>query len=458
MAKQDTGAGRGETSHPSGGDAETTRLFSTPLLWTQTDPGLYEVQCDMVEYMKRPGAAPRAPVEVGDIGEDEANATVKSFLAANWKKVVREPRGELKHPYVVPGAWYDNFWDWDSFFVGCAIPDDALDYVRGSVLNLVTAMDDTGKPPKMASGEGKYIRDAFPYPLQAQFAYLAARRMNDFAWLDPLWSNLIAIRRWYEKNTVSARGYFLWPDGNSSGLDNNPSVYGRPMMTSAGIDLAVWHYRDYRALERIGSRLGKDTHRYAETAEQLKAFIQSSYWDAVDRFFYNVDESPISKCGRQKVNWNVFLKFRSWASLFPLWGKVATASQAAGMLEKIEDPKEFWSICGIRSHSAADPIYNNLPMGGPSNWQGPVWALSTCVTAYGMAKYGYAAAAHEAVSRLLRTMAADIQRNECLHEFYHADTGQPVMKPGFLSWNMLCLRVLDDLRSGQDCTTGDLLD
>ena len=32
------------------------------------------------------------------------------------------------------------------------------------------------------------------------------------------------------------------------------------------------------------------------------------------------------------------------------------------------------------------------------------------------------------------------------------------MRPGFLSWNLLGLKVLDDLRSGTDCTTLDLLD
>ena len=44
-----------------------------------------------------------------------------------------------------------------------------------------------------------------------------------------------------------------------------------------------------------------------------------------------------------------------------------------------------------------------------------------------------------------------------MHEFYHGDTGQPMMKPRFISWNILTARVLEDLGSGTDCTTLDLL-
>jgi putative isomerase len=103
------------------------------------------------------------------------------------------------------------------------------------------------------------------------------------------------------------------------------------------------------------------------------------------------------------------------------------------------------------------PIYNNARSGGPSNWQGPVWGLSTFLPVYGLARYGFVADAREAAMRLIRTFALDIRQNGCLHEYYDGDTGQPVIKPGFLNWNMLAGVIMDDLRNGTDATTLDLL-
>jgi neutral trehalase len=34
--------------------------------------------------------------------------------------MVRQPIGNLKRPYVVPGV-YEALWDWDSFFIACAM-------------------------------------------------------------------------------------------------------------------------------------------------------------------------------------------------------------------------------------------------------------------------------------------------------------------------------------------------
>ena len=117
------------------------------------------------------------------------------------------------------------------------------------------------------------------------------------------------------------------------------------------------------------------------------------------------------------------------------------------------DEKQFLSIAGVRSHSKADTqIYNNEPMGGPSNWQGPVWGLSTVLNVYGLVRYGYKDEAKEIARRILNTFASDIEQNGTLHEYYDGDTGQPVLKPGFLNWNLLTFRLLPNIASGFDPT------
>jgi putative isomerase len=86
-----------------------------------------------------------------------------------------------------------------------------------------------------------------------------------------------------------------------------------------------------------------------------------------------------------------------------------------------------------------------------------VWGLSTFLSAYFLNDNGYREEATEVASRLIRVFAADITTNGCLHEFYHGDTGQPLLKPGFLSWNVMALGLMDNLKRNIDPTTGSLL-
>ncbi|MGH3749042.1 MAG: hypothetical protein ACRDT8_16765, partial [Micromonosporaceae bacterium] len=37
----------------------------------------------------------------------------------------------------------------------------------------------------------------------------------------------------------------------------------------------------------------------------------------------------------------------------------------------------------------------------------------------------------------LTMLARDIERHGTLHEYYHPDTGEGLMNPGFLNWNLL---------------------
>lgn len=393
-------------------------------------------------------------------GRDEALAIVTAYMDCHWPGLLREPLGSLRYRYVVPGACYDNLWDWDSYFLCCALPDDGLDYAKGTVLNLAAGIRDDGRSSKLATSSGEYTYNLHAYPLLGQFAYIIGARYGDFTWIAPILERLEAAVRWYETDTLSHGKYFTWESFRGNGIDNNPAVYGRPPKSSAGIDLACWHYREYRALAKLSAQLNTDrAAHYTARADALRALLQVDYWDTIDRSFYSIDVQRGAVDGAQQtVTWLTHLKFRNWATLFPLWARVATPAQAAILRDRIMAEAEFLAPCGVRSHSAIEPIYNNLSMANPSNWQGPVWGLSTFVTAYGLANYGYVAEAQEVAYRLIRTYAADITQNGCVHEFYDGDTGQPLTSPNFISWNLLACRIIEDLAAGRDGTSLDLLE
>ena len=65
---------------------------------------------------------------------------------------------------------------------------------------------------------------------------------------------------------------------------------------------------------------------------------KENYYDYADKFFYDVLKNTYDvKIPKmfQAIKWNTFLKFRSWANLFVLWGKTASDEQAAEVVKKI---------------------------------------------------------------------------------------------------------------------------
>ena len=386
---------------------------------------------------------------------------IDEYFDKACEALYKEPKGAMKYQYLVPGGQYEDLWDWDSFFVACAVPDKGISYAKGAVENILSGiLETTGKPPKRISPNGERDSYSFPYPLQAQFAYIIAKRVGDFEWVRPYWNNLKRMRQWFDENTKSPRGYYIWLAMYGNGLDNNPAVYGRPNHTSAGIDLVSWHYRDMMAMYKFSKIFEPDTSDYyLNKANELKKQVQDNYWDIMDGYFYNIDCSEdFAQKTCQEITWHIYLKFRSIASIFPLWAGIATDEQAKRIRDVLMDESEFLAPCGTRSHSKSDPIYNNVQMKDPSYWQGPVWGITSFLAAYGLNRYGYKQEAKEIANRMVSTFASDIKQNGCVHEYYHGDTGQPLFQPEFISWNVLARRVLKDILSDNDCTTYDLLD
>lgn len=413
-------------------------------------------------YLERdPGVLAAGKIDFKELSAEERRQLIDGYFLKDIKRLYKEPKGAMKYPYVVPGGAYLDLWDWDSFFVACAVPESGIPYAKGSVKNILEGIFRTdGRPPKKISPDGARERYSFPYPLQAQFAYIIGSRQGDFGWIEKYWDNLKRMREWFDNNSKSPRGYYLWNKMYGNGLDNNPAVYGRPNRSSAGADLASWHYRDIMAMYQLSKYFEPNvSDKYFEQAEELKKQIQENYFDTLDKFFYNIDcYEDFEAITCQDITWHTYLKFRNFSCFFPLWAGVATNEQAKCLRDALMDEKQFLAPCGIRSHSAEDKaVYNNVPMVDPSNWQGPVWGLTSYLCAYGLNRYGYHEDAKEVVKRMDNTFANDIKQNGCIHEYYSGEDAQPLFRPGFISWNVLALNAAKDIDNNTDCTTHGLL-
>ncbi len=402
-------------------------------------------------FRDHPATPPLAPFEVRPSTEAEREALYAAM--GDWStNLIKQPQGVLRYPYIVPGGEYDQLWDWDGFFCGLAISEERPAFFQGCVLNFLDHILPDGKTPSVIAPTAPHY-ESVPLPLIAQWMAIACRLVGDVEWARPWWDRVLRQRQWYEDNGRGRRGLYrllVWP---GHGLDNDPAIYGRRGETVAAVHVNCYHYRELVALAYLAHELG-DTEQASQLsarAEALRDSINEFMWDPIDGMYYHLDLSDFEDVRGQAITWEVPYKVRSWACLFPLWAGVATPEQAERMVtEHILNPDEFLSPYGIRSLAANERIYNNEPMGNPSNWQGPVWGMSTFHTAYGLLRYGYADAAMDVASRLIDVYVGDYQRNGVIHEYYHADTGAPIIGPGFLSWNMLGQRVLGDIAAGMD--------
>lgn len=415
-------------------------------------------------YLERdPSVLPRGQIRLRAVeSREERTRILRGYFDRQIDVLYKEPKGAMRFPYLVPGGAYQDLWDWDAFFVACAVPESGLRYAKGAVENFLDGIfRTTGRPAKKIGPDGSREAYSFPYPLQAQFAYIIGERIGDHSWLLPYWASLKRMRTWFDTHTRSPRGYYLWNKMYGNGLDNNPAVYGRPNRSSAGADLASWHYRDLMAMVQLAKKFEPAlAEGYLTQARALREQIRQEYWDKIDRFFYNIDcQDDFEAATCQEITWHTYLKYRNFSCFFPLWAGVATAEQAACMRDALMDERQFLAPCGIRSHSKEDvDIYNNVQMVDPSNWQGPVWGLTSYLCAYGLARYGYRQEAAEIVRRMGDTFVSDIEQNGCIHEYYSGEDGQPLFRPGFISWNVLARCAEDDIAAGTDCTTLGLLE
>jgi putative isomerase len=57
-------------------------------------------------------------------------------------------------------------------------------------------------------------------------------------------------------------------------------------------------------------------------------------------------------------------------------------------------------------------------------------------------RYGYREEAIIMAKKTIDLFGGDLEKHGCLHEYYHPDTGEPIMTPFFQNWNFLVLNMI----------------
>lgn len=398
-------------------------------------------------------------------------------LDAHFATMQHEPSGVLSYPYLAPGANYsDDLWDWDSYFSALAgiqylrlTGRDAAvfaEFVIGNIRNLLAGQDADGYVPivRVPAGDVPYTLEresTIPRnqhkPCLASHVHLAAVALG----VDRVADTGPALARYvgyYIENLRDAEtGLFFWADDVMVGVDNDPTVFGRPPASSANLLLNCMMVNELRSLEWLASRIEglPAASWFREQRRVLAAAINAECWVESEGFYYSVDIGRSSRGGGSyhlglPRSWrSVPLRVRLFTAFLPLWCGVATRQQATRLVEHLTRDEQILAPHGVRSLARDEPMYSVEATSNPSNWLGPAWGVSNYLVAQGLSRYGFRDLSLSLTARFAKMLEHDLQSTGALHEYYDPETGEGVMNPGFLNWNLLVSNMIADACFGR---------
>jgi alpha,alpha-trehalase len=410
---------------------------------------------------------PSAPSTAQSLDQPDPAALLRD-LTADFKRLapqtIRPSDGYIKHPYLIPSGYYPQMWDWDGYFIGLhwanQDPKNAK-YLRDWVLSFAGSADADGyvagcitpKGPRPLFG--KFAMKPFP----AQGALIAARDLNDYDWLRPVWPAMQRVLEYRKRTQYDPKWkLWFWDNAMQSGADNNPALTNDEHDHSAilAVDASVWAMREYRAMSVLALKLGDATAARAYQAQALETHhtILRQLWSPRDAMFWN-----------RRRDTGAVVRVVAWSNFLPLVDGILPRDEGRRMIQLyLLNPTQMRSDHGIRSLSRFDPVYNNEAIINPySNWRGPIWINTNFLYWIALRRYSF----NEEASWLAVTLAANIHRDIArwgsMHENYDAETGDslaptPAQSPGgkfagFVGWNLLVQDMLQCEVTGQHCIT-----
>lgn len=386
---------------------------------------------------------------------------ILQYAKDNYKKMFRQPGGQLKYTFIAPGSYYANqLWDWDSWLTDIALhqiaEENFSEYAYGCIRNFLEHMDAYDRIPMMIAPDKQLplelTLDANGHKpcLVQHAAFLTQQNGGDATWIEPWFPRLKAFVDGYIRHHRHECGLYFWIDDCGLGVDNDPCTFYRPLRSSASIFLNCLMYKELEALVYIGKILGEDVSSYEEEAANLKTAVREQCYDEKDGMYYSVDlnllpvdpNSFLHK-GAPRHWQGLIQRIGVWSGFMAMWAGIATPEQAERMVkENLLNEKAFWAPYGVRSLSKYEKMYAIRNSGNPSCWLGPIWGIANYMVFRSLVKYGYTEEARILAQKTVDLFNKDIAETGEIHEYYDPESGAPIRNPGFQSWNLLSVNML----------------
>ncbi len=341
----------------------------------------------------------------------------KKYAYAWWVMAnnLVSPLGSLGYEAMMPSkAFYLGVWLWDSALHAIALRHAQPEMARDQLRVLLAHQLPDGMLPDAVFDEGVVAEIDHPFPARVTkppmlaWAALKLHETNpDVEFLREVYPALVRWNAWWFKcNDDDADGLVQYTHPYSSGLDNSPLWdHGMPVESP---DINTYLNIQMKALASMAQILGdaEAAAAWRGRARALTLRMIQDLWDEHAGLFQALHaEKPIP----------VITPF----NLFPLWTGELPASIAGRLIAHLTDPHEFGGEHMIPTVARSDPAYE------PDNmWRGPIWANINYFFIEALKEVGEAGLARD-----LRKQTLDlISSQPGMHEYYHADTGQPASR------------------------------
>lgn len=410
--------------------------------------------------------------------------TIEDYLLRHLKETFHDPVGSLSNPFLVPGAGYpDELWGWDAYWVGhvllfalsfyeasvlegCGLSrKEVIAHIQGTVNNFLNAEDRQGYIPPVLSDKGLFagffaklsaagLRMNQHSPFLAQLTEECSLFLDDYRWFDL--DRLVAYLDKYEQTQLhKPTGLYYWHNDLLIGVDNNPTVFGRPDDSSADIFLNCFLYRELESLSRILGKLGDERAKtYKQRASSLSDAINRVMYDEREGLYFSqdllVDPSPkeiggIAFHSAFAPAWGCLpIKIRFFGCFLPLYCRLVPVDRVKRMVSHLEGD-DFLARYGLRTLAKTERMYSLFDSpGNPSNWLGPSWTVATYLVYKGLRNYREDDLADRLLEKTIDLLGGGLENGGALYESYDPDDGHPFRHPGFLSFNALALEMIAD--------------
>ncbi|MCH4192657.1 MAG: trehalase / alfa-L-rhamnosidase / mannosyl oligosaccharide glucosidase [Butyrivibrio sp.] len=405
---------------------------------------------------------------------------IYEYIRKNIGTVLKEPRSFIRYPFIDPGSVYDgNVWDWDTFWsVYGLLPlikrmgDDVsgekiIRHAQGNVRNFLDHQLEDGYIPMMIEvadwpepylnmRHKEHIKMNMHKPFLCQQICLISDFISDYDWICP--EDLTRLEKYfscYKKDYFHEDcGLYVWQDDIMIGMDNDPASFGRPKNSTANIFLNGFMVRELQKMSFIMKKKADSSKAlfYENEATALTKAVQEELYDRRDSFFYSADIDIKTR----QYDWfhkglGVFwkslpIRIRCWSGFIPMWAGFATQEQAQALAEQYRNRELFYSEFGLTTLARNEKMFNLEASNNPSNWLGPIWLVANYVVFRGMLNYGFYTEARQICEGSLKLLGEDLKKTGCMHEYYHPDSGMPIMNGGFINWNILVLNMVQELQ------------
>ena len=379
-------------------------------------------------------------------------------------QTIRPADGYIQHPYLIPAGYYNQMWDWDGFFIGLhwANQDPAnAKYLRDWVLGFAGSADADGYVAGCITPKGpRPLFGKFAMkPFLAQGALIAARDLNDYEWIRPVWPAMKRVLEYRRRTQYDEKWkLWFWDNAMQSGADNNAALTNDEKDRSAilAVDASVYAMREYAAMATLAEQLGDPVDAKAYRAEVLSTrhAILRQLWSARDAMFWN-----------RRRDTGAIVRVVAWSNFLPLVDGLLPRDEGRRMISAylLNRPRcarntDYAACRALIPPTTTRPSSILIPTGAAPSGSMPIFSTGLrCDDMDSTTKLtGWP-------SRSPPISIATSQKWGSMHEDYDAETGDGLAPTvaqspggkfaGFVGWNLLAEDMLQCEVTTQHCMT-----